>query len=118
MSDSRRVQRAEKELRQLVAQFLVSGLKVPLPGVVTVAEVSVNPDLRTGKVFLSFIGAPEDRKEVQELIEQQSPEIQRHLGKNLAMKFCPKMKFFLNQTNSESSELDNMIAEMNSKNQS
>ena len=111
--NNRRVQRAEKELRQIIANFLVSKLKVPLPGVVTVAEVSVNPDMRTGKVFLSFMGDKEDREEVQSLIDQQAPEIQRDIGKNLTMKFSPKMKFFVNHSQSENSELDQMIAEMN-----
>lgn len=112
-SDNRRVQRAEKELRHIIASFLVSKLKVPLPGVVTVAQVSVNPDMRTGKVFLSFMGAQEDREEVQSLIDQQASEIQRDIGKNLTMKFCPKMKFFVNHSQSEDSELDQMIAKMN-----
>lgn len=114
-SDNRRVQRAEKELRQIIANFLVSGLKIPLPGLVTVAEVSVNPDMRTGKVFLSFVGSQEDRAEAQELIDQQTPDIQKEIGRNLSMKFCPKMKFFINSTPSQNPELDQMIAAMNAK---
>jgi ribosome-binding factor A len=113
--DNRRVQRAEKELRLIIAQYLVAGLKIPLPGLVTVAQVSVNPDMRTGKVFLSFIGSKEDRAEAQTLIDEQTPDIQRAIGRNLSMKFCPKMKFFINQTASENSELDEMIAAMNAK---
>ncbi|MCB0407504.1 MAG: 30S ribosome-binding factor RbfA [Bdellovibrionales bacterium] len=114
-TDNRRVQRAEKELRQIIATYFVNGLKVPLPGVVTVAEVSVNPDMRTGKVFLSFIGSQEDRVEAEALLEEQTPEIQRYIGKNLKMKFCPKMKFFINHTTSENPQLEEMIAALNSK---
>lgn len=115
MSDSRRVQRVEKELRQIIGEYLSHSLKHPMPGVLTVAQVSVNGDLRSGKVFLSFLGNNEDRAEAQDILLDQAPEIQRHIGKILRMKFIPKLKFFINQGQHEPSEIDQLIADMNAK---
>ena len=115
MIESHRVKRVEKEIRQIVGQFLIRGLKSPLPGVVSVAEVMVQSDLRSGKVFLSYIGPTDCREETQEILGEEWPTLQRALGKELHMKYVPKMKFFMNQQTDQDAGLEQMIAEMNSK---
>ena len=115
MSENRRVQRVEKELRQIVGQFLIQDLKNPIPGVLSVADVKVNPDLRSGKAFLTFIGPAEARAETESILAEEWPDLQREIGKQLKMKYCPKLKFFINDQPEADDELEKMIAEMNSK---
>ena len=115
MSESHRIKRVEKELRQIVGQFLVKGRKSPMPGVVSVAEIMVQPDLRSGKVFFSYIGPKESRAETEEILAEEWPELQRTIGKELKMKYVPKLKFFVNQQVGGDAGLEQMIAEMNSK---
>jgi ribosome-binding factor A len=115
MSESHRVKRVEKELRQIVGQFLIKGLKSPLPGVVSVVEIMVQSDLRSGKVFLSYIGPSESREETEQILAEEWPVLQRTIGKELKMKYVPKLKFFINQQVGGDAGLEQMIAEMNSK---
>ena len=115
MSEGHRVKRVEKELRQIVGNFLIHGLKSPLPGVVSVAEISVQPDLRSGKVFLSYIGPEQDKSETEEILKEEWPSLQRQIGKELKMKYVPKLKFFINQQQGGDENLEQMIAQMNAK---
>ena len=95
MSDaSRRVQRVQKELNNIIANYLRSNWKGPCPGLLSVAHVDVMPDMRSAKVFVSVISTEEDAVELfQELIDDQRGEIQQHLAKSLRMKFYPKLSF-------------------------
>lgn len=98
MAQSRRVQRVEKELKQVIASYLLSGFKGPLPGIVSVAEISVNPDLRSAKVYISVLGSEEDRDMAEELLNDQAPAIQQHINRSIRMKFCPKLRFLVGQS--------------------
>lgn len=110
MVAGRRVQRVESEIRQLVGSFLISGLKIPLRGLVTVAEIEVTSDLRLAKVFLSYMGSDEDRESDIEALEEQRSSVQRFVSKKLNLKFTPILKFFFNKA--PMSDVDLMIAKL------
>lgn len=91
--DGRRVARVEREIQQTVAQFLISGFKLPLPGLVTVSRVLMPGDLRTAKVYISVLGEPKDMDKAVEILQERSFEIQRFIGAELKMRYCPKLTF-------------------------
>ncbi|HEY8272801.1 MAG TPA: 30S ribosome-binding factor RbfA [Pseudobdellovibrionaceae bacterium] len=90
----RRIARVEREVQQTIARFLISGFKLPLPGIVTVARVQMPGDLRTAKVYISVIGEPSQLDEVVKLLQGRAFEIQNYLGKELKMRYCPKLSFY------------------------
>ncbi|MGZ3744366.1 MAG: 30S ribosome-binding factor RbfA [Pseudobdellovibrionaceae bacterium] len=90
----RRVARVEREVQQTIARFLISGFKLSLPGIVTVARVHMPGDLRTAKVYISVIGAPSQLEEAVKLLQERAFEIQNYLGKELKMRYCPKLTFY------------------------
>lgn len=97
MDASRRVQRVEKEIQHLVASFFLTEGRGRLPGFISVAEVSVSPDLRHAKVFLSYIGDSADRDAVVETVEELRPEAQHRVSKTLTMKFSPRLRFYVSR---------------------
>lgn len=92
--DGRRVARVEREVQHTVAQFLISGFRFPLPGIVTVSRVLMPGDLRTAKVFISVLGKPESMTEAVKLLQERAFEVQNFIGKELKMRYCPKLTFF------------------------
>lgn len=96
MSESRRIQRVQKELQHLIAQYLQQEWKGPTPGLLTVAHVDVTPDLRSAMVYISVIGTEEDSMQMfEELLEEQRGMVQSYVSKKLRMKFCPRLNFKL-----------------------
>ncbi|MCB0390990.1 MAG: 30S ribosome-binding factor RbfA [Bdellovibrionales bacterium] len=97
MTVSRRVQRVERELREIVSVFLISGVKEPLMGLVTVTRVSASPDLRHAKVFLSMMASETEKQENLEILKSSAKIVQHLISKQLPMKFCPKISFILDK---------------------
>ncbi|MCB0364376.1 MAG: 30S ribosome-binding factor RbfA [Bdellovibrionaceae bacterium] len=109
---NRRILRVEKELRQLIAGYLTTGLKEPLMGLASVTRVQVSPDLRHGKVFVSIIGDQANRDDDWSLLEEQLPEIQRHVGRQLKMKYTPKVQLILDTSAEYADKIERMLAEV------
>jgi ribosome-binding factor A len=108
----RRVARVEREVQQTIAQFLISGFKLPLPGIVTVARVLMPGDLRTAKVFVSVIGEPNQLDKVVELLQGRAFEIQNYLGKELKMRYCPKLAFFADFETQQILKVDRILQDL------
>ncbi len=93
MSGSWRIQRVEKELKQVIAKYLLGGFHRPLHGLVTVARVEVSADLRGARVFVSFMGVEdEEASENIDTLKENVGDIQREVSRRLPMKFCPKLR--------------------------
>ncbi len=97
MPVERRAQRVEKQLQQIVANFLIRGLKVKLPGLVTVSRVQVGEKIRTAKIYVSILGSENDTERALELLEEYTPDVQKHVSKELRMKFIPRVSFTLDK---------------------
>ncbi|MCE3011299.1 MAG: 30S ribosome-binding factor RbfA [Proteobacteria bacterium] len=122
-SDGRRVARVEREVQAAIAQYLIRGFKSPLPGIVTVAKVMMPADLRSAKVYVSAIGLSEEEitrkkqmSETLELLTERSFEIQKYLGSELKMRYCPKLSFFEDDTTEQVMKVDRLLREIGSPN--
>jgi ribosome-binding factor A len=93
MTTERRAQRVEKELQHLVANYLIRGLKVRLPGLVTVSRVMVGEKIRTAKIFVSILGSDAEIERALELLDEYTHDVQKHVSKELRMKFIPRVSF-------------------------
>lgn len=110
--DGRRIQRVEQEIQKTVAQFLISGLRVRLPGLVTVSRVLMPADLRTAKVYVSVLGSESERKEALELLQDQAYDVQNFIGRELRMRYCPKLTFFPDDTTEHVLKIDRILHEL------
>jgi ribosome-binding factor A len=117
----RRTARVEREVQQTIARFLISGFKLPLPCIMTVARVQMPGDLRTAKVFVSVIGEPSQLDKAVELLQARAFEIQNYLGKELKMRYCPKLAFYADFDTAQIMRVDRILqdleAERNQANQ-
>ena len=111
---SRRIQRVEKKLRQIVAKYFLSGhFRANLKGLVSVSNVKVSSDLRMGKVFISVLGSEKDKQKSLREILLRSKDVQGQVNRELRMKFNPRLQFFLDKTTEEALKLENLIQKMN-----
>ena len=113
--DQRRVQRVEKEVQQIIAKYLISGFRMPLKGLVTVARVMMPGDLRTAKVYISVLGADEEQEEVIETLNERAFEVQEYIGRELKMRYCPKLKFFADHTTEQVLKIEKILHEIEEK---
>lgn len=112
MGDGRRVARVEREIQATIAQFLIRGFKVPLPGLVTVASVKMPADLRAAKVYISVLGSKEQQDETIELLQERAFEIQNFIGQELKMRYCPKLSFYVDHTTEQVLKVEKILHEL------
>jgi len=91
MSDSKRVSRVEREIREIVAQFIISGLRVKPKGLVTVSRVWVSKDLRLARAYVTVLAGSEDPEDDVDVLRKNLPDMQRAIAKSIKTKFCPKL---------------------------
>lgn len=112
MGDGRRVARVEREIQATIAQFLIRGFKSPLPGLVTVASVKMPADLRSARVYISVLGEDKHLEETLELLQERAFEIQNFIGKELKMRYCPKLTFYADHTTDQVLKVERILHEL------
>ncbi|AHZ84099.1 30S ribosome-binding factor RbfA [Bdellovibrio bacteriovorus] len=112
MGDGRRIARVEREIQATIAQFLIRGFKTPLPGLVTVASVKMPADLRAAKVYVSILGDEKQQDEALDLLQERAFEIQNYIGKELKMRYCPKLTFYLDHATEQVLKVEKILHEL------
>lgn len=118
MSESRRVQKVERELREVISSYLIQGFKRTLPALVSIPHVRASGDLKTAKVYVSMIGLDVEDERVDdclEILNEYAFDIQKHISTQLHMKFCPKLKFYSDELQQAALKVDSLIRENSSE---
>ncbi len=106
---SRRLQRAEKEIREVVSTYLTQKQSGTHSEIVSLTQVLVSPDLRNVKAFVCVLGQEQVSDETLETLQSHAPEIQRLFNAKFRMKFCPKIKFFNDDSVRMMAKIDKIV---------
>jgi len=89
-----RIQRLNSLLRHEISELLQRQVKDPrLGSFVTVTEVSISPDLRQARIFVSHIGSEEEKQETLSALASASSFFRRELTKRLRLRRIPELSF-------------------------
>ncbi|HSV26419.1 MAG TPA: 30S ribosome-binding factor RbfA [Sedimentisphaerales bacterium] len=112
---SRRQAKLASIIRHAVSDVLLRGLADPrVEGVISVTEVKVTPDMRTADVFISIISAGDATgKTCFAGIEHASRYIQAQVAGSVNLRFCPMLRFHLDDKMKKVMETMRLIDEAN-----
>lgn len=113
--DGRRVVKFEKQVQEIIAEYFLKGIKLQVPGLITVSRVVMPKDLRSAKVFVSIYGEEVNKNDVIESIQARAFEIQKHLGVSLKSRYCPKLKFMLDESLEKTLKVEKILDELSKK---
>ncbi len=77
---------------------------------VTVGEVRTSPDLKVATAYVLPLGG-KGRDDVIELLARNKGELRRIIGKKLALKFAPELRFRLDETFDQLDETRRLFAQ-------
>ncbi|MEL7258505.1 MAG: 30S ribosome-binding factor RbfA [Pseudomonadota bacterium] len=77
---------------------------------VTVGEVRTSPDLKVATAYVLPLGG-QGRDDVIELLTRNKGELRRIIGKKLALKFAPELRFRLDETFDQLDETRRLFAQ-------
>jgi ribosome-binding factor A len=76
---------------------------------ITITDVSVSPDLRSGRVYYSVLGGDEEKKRASKFFHQNAHDIRTHLGKKIVLKYLPILKYHYDDSIARGVEIIELI---------
>lgn len=108
---SRRLQRAEKEIREVISTYLMQKQSGSSSELVSLTQVMVSPDLRNVKAYVCVIGKDRVSDETLEALQSHAPEIQNLFNKKFRMKYCPRVRFYNDEGVQMLAKIDKIVRE-------
>lgn len=112
MSDGRRTNRVEKEIRGIVAEYLIRHFAQDL---LSVTQVRVTKDLKGATVFISSLKHSPTPAEILDELQEAARDIQIEINKKLRMKYCPRLKFLNDDGGDHGEKIDQLLSQIRPK---
>jgi ribosome-binding factor A len=107
----RRPERLAEEMREEIARMIVSELKDPRLGFVTVTRVEVAHDLRYAKVHVGVLGSEAEREKSLAALRSAAGFVRRELGRRLRIHHSPEVDFRYDKGLDATDRVARLIAE-------
>ena len=108
---SRRIQRVSELVKQEISAIILE-LNLTNCGLVTVTSAEISPDLKDGRVYVSVIGNPEQRRRAVIELDHLHGRIQHELSRRIILKYTPRLKFVLDETESHAQHIEHLLDEL------
>ena len=95
MAKQLRIEKLQELIKQEMGKMLLTDLKDPRIGFVTVTDVEMTGDLRSAKIFISVMGGEEQVKSSLEGLQSALGFIRREIGQRIKIRFTPEISFAL-----------------------
>lgn len=115
--DGKRIARVEREIREIVANYLISYFQGSQKGLITVTRVWVSKDLRLARIYITFFSTDESApKNVNQLVieelQESATDFQAEIGSLLKMRYTPKLEFFIDEGLEEGLKISGIIRKL------
>lgn len=87
-------------------------VKDPRIGFVTVTDVSLTPDLKMARVYVSILGSEQDRKNSLEGLSKAAGFIRYELGRRLRLRHSPEVQFLLDDSLEREERLEQLFEQI------
>jgi ribosome-binding factor A len=108
---NRRVERVSELVKQQIGEILQQ-INLADCGFVTVTSAVVAQDLREGRVYVSVIGSAEQQQRALAALEEAHSHIQHELSKRIILKYTPRLKFLLDDTETRAQHIEHLLDEL------
>ncbi len=95
---SRRLQQVARTLQREISQVILTELKDPRVGFVTVTKVEPSPDLRSARVYLSVMGDEKGERLTLAALRHATGYIQTLVTERLHMRYAPALRFHVDSS--------------------
>jgi ribosome-binding factor A len=107
-----RAEKVSEEIKHRVSEVLTKDLEELNLGLVTVTKVIVSNDLKTAKIYLSFLGNKVSAPECIDKINYRKKLIRMHLSSKLYLKSMPDLFFYYDDTIEYANHIDELIKQI------
>lgn len=111
---SRRTERINSLLQEVISEVIHREIKNPhLPDFISITRVETSKDLQHAKVFISVIGAKENRDQALSILQSSSGFIARQASKKIILRYFPALNFVWDDTLDKQMHIHNILENIN-----
>ncbi len=110
-NNNSRLKRINEQLRQELSLLIRKDISDPRALMVSVTLVEMVRDYSQAKVFVTYLGPEEERKEIIALLHEYAQEFRRQLGKILRLRTIPRFHFVYDDLLEKSNAITSLIHE-------
>lgn len=116
---TRRNERISKVIKQEISGLLEREVNDPrLSDLISITDVSLSPDLRQAKVFVSILGDEEKKKDMLAGFNNASGFLRKELASRIKMKCIPQLSFHYDDSIERGARLLKLIGQVSNANSS
>ncbi len=104
-----RLEKIQEFIKQEVSKIILTELKDPRIGFVTVTRVEATGDLRQAKVYVSLLGSEEQKSETWQGLKQALGFLRTEVGKRLKIRHSPELSLHLDETLDHSVHIQKLL---------
>ena len=108
-----RIEKIQEFIQQELSKIILSELKDPRIGFVTVTGVEVTGDLRSAKVFVSLMGSDEAKKATWIGLEHSLGFLRTEVGRRLGIRHTPELTLHLDTSLDNSEHIEKLLRGLN-----
>jgi ribosome-binding factor A len=106
-----RTERVGEEIKKVLSERMLRGLRDPLPGFVTIAAVMVTSDFSMATVHVSVIGSEKDKKGALDVLADNRGALRSAVGKAVRLRQTPDLRFVLDETAEKAARVHALLDE-------
>lgn len=104
-----RLEKIQEFIKQETSKIILTELKDPRIGFVTVTQVEVTGDLRSAKIYVSLLGSDEQKADTLKGLHHALGYLRSEIGKRIRLKFTPELSIHLDETLNYSARIQELL---------
>ena len=104
-----RVEKVQELIKQELSKMILTELKDPGIGFVTVTQVEATGDLRSAKVYLSLLGSDEQKAQTWQALQRALGHMRSEIGKRIRLRLTPELSLHLDESLDYSTHIQEIL---------
>lgn len=113
-----RIEKVQEFIKQEISKIILTEIKDPRVGFVTVTNVEVTGDLRNAKVYVSLMGSDEQKAATWVGLQKALGFMRSEIGKRIRMRFTPELSLHLDESLEYSAHIQELLLKIKQQEES
>jgi len=107
-----RTEKVQEFIKQELSKIILTELKDPRIGFVTVTKVEVTGDLRAAKAYVSLMGSEEQKAATWHALQKAAGHLRSEIGQRIKLRFTPELTLHLDESLAYSARINELLAKI------
>ncbi len=112
---NQRSERVAELIHRNLSAMIVFEMRDPRIQHVTITEVKLTPDLQLAKVYFTWTGPEEGRKEMRAVLNHASGYLRSKLSERIDLKYMPQLQFYYDDSSVHAARMEALFKEIHKR---